>query len=253
MADSIIDDLLATLPDGELLDVRIGMFWSAVVVGVEGRRRCGLASNIHRGGHQHGQQTEVDAAGLLLELGARALAGLARSKSLIEASVGLAAINALLPRHEDRYVDLNAEQVIAERGEGKRVVVVGSFPFLKRLRDRVGSMAVMDLRPGKGDTPPESAAELLPQADLIALSGTSLINHTFGELMALCSPEALVMVLGPSTPLSPVLFDHGAQILAGSVVSSPGPSSKMKAPSFAPSVRAPPSGRCTPWASVSSP
>jgi uncharacterized protein (DUF4213/DUF364 family) len=218
MGGTIIDDLLADLPEGRLLDVRIGMFWSAAVVEVDGERRCGLASNIHQGGHRHGQQTEVDAAGLLLELGARNLAGLARSRSLVEASVGLAAINALLPRQEERYSDLNAEHVIAERGAGKRVVVIGSFPFLERLRDRVGSMAVMDLRPGYGDTPPEAAAELLPQADLVALSGTSLINHTFEGLMKLCSPEAIVMVLGPSTPLSPVLFDRGAHILAGSLV-----------------------------------
>jgi uncharacterized protein (DUF4213/DUF364 family) len=218
----IIDDLLSDLLDGDLLDIRIGAFWSAVLVEVAGERRCGLASNIHHGGHLHGQQTEVDAAGLLLELGARGVAGLARSRSLIEASVGLAAINALLPRHEERYGNLNAEHVIAERGKGKRVVVIGSFPFLKRLRDSVGSMAVMDLRPGKGDTPPEAASELLPQADLVALSGTSLINHTCEELLALCSPEAIVMILGPSTPLSPLLFDHGAHILAGSIVEDEG-------------------------------
>jgi uncharacterized protein (DUF4213/DUF364 family) len=130
----------------------------------------------------------------------------------------LATINALLPRHEARYTDLNAEQVLAEKGKGKRVVVIGSFPFLERLRDRVGSMAVMDLRPGHGDTPPEAASELLPEADLVALSGTSLLNHTFEKLISFCPSEALVIVLGPSTPLSPVLSDHGVNILAGSLV-----------------------------------
>ena len=218
MAGSVIEDLLAILPDGKLIDIRIGVFWSAVVVEVEGRRQVGLASNIHSGGHQHGHRTAVKAAGLLLELGGRTLAGLSRSKSVIEASVGLAAINALLPRQEERYVELNAEQVIADKGEGKRVAVIGSFPFLKRLRDRVGSMAVMDLRPGEGDTPPEAAAEVLPKADLIALSATSLINHTFEGLISLCPPDALIMVLGPSTPLSPILFEHGVHVLAGSIV-----------------------------------
>lgn len=218
MAGSVIEDLLAMLPDGKLIDVRIGVFWSAVVVEVEGRRRVGLASNVHSGGHQHGQQTEVDAAGLLMELSGGTLAGLARSKSLLEASVGLAAINALLPRHEERYVELNAEHVIAKRGEGKRVAVIGSFPFLKRLRDSVGSMAVMDLRPDKGDTPPEAAAEVLPKADVVVLSATSLINRTFEGLISSCSQNSLIIMLGPSTPLSPVLFEHGINILAGSIV-----------------------------------
>jgi hypothetical protein len=52
----------------------------------------------------------------------------------------------------------------------------------------------------------------------VAITGTTLINNTFEGLIALCRPEALVLVLGPSTPLSPILFDYGVHLLSGSIV-----------------------------------
>jgi hypothetical protein len=53
---------------------------------------------------------------------------------------------------------------------------------------------------------------------VVAITSSALINHTLDGLLALCRPEALVMMLGPSTPLSPRLFNHGVNILAGSIV-----------------------------------
>ncbi|NLG70882.1 MAG: hypothetical protein GX495_02400, partial [Chloroflexi bacterium] len=52
----------------------------------------------------------------------------------------------------------------------------------------------------------------------VALTGSALINHTLDRLLSYCRPEAQVMILGPSTPLSAVLFKHGATLLSGSVV-----------------------------------
>jgi hypothetical protein len=62
------------------------------------------------------------------------------------------------------------------------------------------------MRPRPGDLPAERAAEVLPQADVIALTGTSLTNHTYDALIGLCRPDAYVILLGGSTPLSPVMF-----------------------------------------------
>jgi uncharacterized protein (DUF4213/DUF364 family) len=215
---TMIDKLLATLPEGPVQDVRVGAFWTAVVIEVEGRRRCGLASTPRSEEHHHGGGPAVQDAGRLAEQRARDLAALARSESLIEAAIGVAAINALLPPCPERWVDINAEEVVAQHGIGKNVVLVGHFPFIPRLREAVGKLWVLEQQPGPGDLPSEAAPDIIPQADVVAITGMTLVNHTLEGLLALCRPEALVLVLGPSTPLSPALFDYGVHILSGSVV-----------------------------------
>lgn len=214
----IIDDLLVTLPDGLLREVRVGAFWTAVVVEVAGVQRCGLASTLSGSPDHHHGEPAVRDAGRLTERSAREVAGLARSGSPMETSIGMATINALLPPRQDAWVEINAEQVIARHGAGKRVAVVGHFPFIPRLREQVGKLWVLELRPVGDDLPADAAADVIPQADVLAITGTTLLNRTFEGLMALRRPEALVLVLGPSTPLSPVLFEHGVHILSGSVV-----------------------------------
>jgi uncharacterized protein (DUF4213/DUF364 family) len=214
----LIDDLLATLPDVPLREVKVGAFWTAVVVEVDGQPRCGLASTLRDDDHHQRGQAAVRDAGHLIERSALELAELARSGSLMEASIGMAAINALAPIREEGWMDVNAEEVIARHGAGKQVALVGHFPFIPRLRERVGKLWVLELRPRGEDLPADSASEVIPQADVLAITGTTLINHTFEDLMALRQPNALVLVLGPSTPLSPILFDYGVDILSGSVV-----------------------------------
>jgi uncharacterized protein (DUF4213/DUF364 family) len=214
---SLIDELLATLPDGLVWDIRVGAFWTAVVAEVDGQSRCGLASTLRaEENHHHGGGSAVREAGMLLGHSARELVGLARSCHAIEAAIGMATINALLPRHEERWVDLNAGEVIARRGADKRVALVGHFPFIPDVRERVGALSVLEQRPAGEDLPAEAARDVIPRADVVAITGTALLNHTFESLIALCRPE--VLVLGPSTPLSPILFRYGVHILSGSVV-----------------------------------
>ncbi|MGQ9501859.1 MAG: Rossmann-like domain-containing protein [Anaerolineae bacterium] len=216
---SVLDDLLATLPEGTINEVRVGAFWTAVVARVQGRRRCGLASTlIGENDYHHTGVDDVTDAGRLTSCTGRQLAALARSSNPLEVSIGMAAVNALLTPHPEHYVELNAEEVILTEGAGRRVAVVGHFPFLPRCRTVVGTLWVLEKRPQGDDLPAEAAHEVLPQADVVAMSATTLMNRTFDDLIALCRPDALVLMLGPSTPLSPVLFDYGVHILSGSVV-----------------------------------
>jgi uncharacterized protein (DUF4213/DUF364 family) len=213
----IIDDLIASLKgDAPLREVRVCAFWTAVVLD-DGR--CGLASTLRPDEPQcAGLAPPVRRAGHLLEGSALELAEYAKSERPLEASIGMAAINALLEVDESRCVELNAEEVILKHGADKNVAIVGHFPFIPRVREVAEKLWVLEKRPVGGDLPAEMAAEVLPQTDVAAITGTSLINHTFEGLMKLCRPDALVIVLGPTAPLSPLLFDHGVDVVSGSKV-----------------------------------
>ena len=60
--------------------------------------------------------------------------------------------------------------------------------------------------------------QLLPQADVVAVTATTLLNRTLPTVLAGVRGDAFVMLLGPSTPLTPVLFQFGFDVLCGTVV-----------------------------------
>jgi len=217
----VIADLLETLPDGEVLDVRIGLHWIAVVLETGGVQRCGLASTLRAADEaEHAKGPDVPQAGQLELYSGRELAALALNNQPTLASVGIAAINALLPLNPHLWREDNAGEVLARYGQGRRVALIGHFPFVSQLRSLVGDLQVLELVPQDGDLPASAAPEVLPHAEVVAITGMTLANHTLDGLLGLCDPKAQVMVLGPSTPLSPVLFDHGVDIISGAVVTA---------------------------------
>ncbi len=214
-----IDRLLNSLEtDAPVRQILVGAFWTAVVLDTE-PARCGLASTLRAEGG--GPWPPVTEPGRLQQRSGRQLAELLRSERILEASIGMAAFNALLQVDETALTEINADEIILERGAGRRVAIVGHFPFIERVRAEAAECWVLERHPGAGDLPAEQAAEVLPQADVVALTGTSLINHTFEELMALCRPDAFVLLLGPSAPLTAKLFEIGVNAISGTRVYDP--------------------------------
>lgn len=216
--ENILSTIIRTLPEGSPRQVCVGLHWTAVVMEVEGAIRCGLASTLNAP-HQHGIPA-VPQAGSLEKMSGLALAALAQAEQPTLVSVGMAAVNALMPQRPDSWVDLNAEDVIAAHGVGQAVALIGHFPFVERLQRRVGKLTVLELNPQPGDLPVSMAAEVLPTAKVVAITAMTLLNHTLDGLLKLCAPDALVILLGPSVPLDPNLFDMGVDILCGSIVTS---------------------------------
>ena len=212
----IIDELLSSLDyKASVGDIRQGPFQTAVLT-----HHCGLASTPHDSGSHH-SRIPVNEAGLLMDKDVRTLACMAKSESLFEATIGMATINSLIEIEEKRCAEINAGDLLAKKGQGKRVAIVGHFPFVPQLRSVAEELWVIERKPQEGDLPEEEADRLLQQAEVVGITGTAFTNHTLEHLLGLCNPKAYVVILGDTTPLSPMLFDYGISDLSGTRVIDP--------------------------------
>ncbi len=217
----IIDDLIKSLRPGRILSIQVGMSRTAVLAETSDGLRCGLAASLSNEEFGHRCEPRVAKAGHLLEMNAAELIGLIHSPSQTEASIALATINAFLPRVETPENDLNATDYLLKHGQDKNVALIGHFPFVDKMKPLVKNLWVLELNPHDGDLPADAAPQIIPQADFLAITATTLINQTFEQLVSLCREDATVIMLGPTTPLSPVLFDNGVDIISGTEILDP--------------------------------
>ena len=212
----ILNDLISKIDFNVYIkDIRQGVFHTAVL-----SRYCGLAATLPRDALKEDAPL-VEDAGSLLNKTAKELSQMACSGRILEAAIGMATINSLLEVDLQSCVELNAAEVILKKGEGRNVAVVGHFPFLKQVRDKAKCLWVIEKNPRESDFNESEADHLIPQADIVAITGTSLTNHTLEHLLKLCNAETYIIMLGDTVPLSPVLFDYGVDVLSGTRVTDP--------------------------------
>ncbi|MEJ2721668.1 MAG: DUF4213 domain-containing protein [bacterium] len=139
----ILDDVISTLDfDAPVRDVRLGVFHTGVLT-----RHCGLASTLPRNALQQ-KAPLVKEPGFLCDKSAQELTQLAYSESILEAAVGMAALNSLLEVDEAATVELNAADLILKRGEGRKVAIIGHFPFVPKVsQNRRPAPVVQPRRP----------------------------------------------------------------------------------------------------------
>jgi uncharacterized protein (DUF4213/DUF364 family) len=212
----IIEELLSTLNmEANVRDVRLGLFHTGVL-----SRNCGLASTLPRDALKQ-ERPAIREPGLLLGKSALELAQMAYSQSIPEAAIGMATINSLLEIDVESCRTLNARDLIAEKGRDKKVAIVGHFPFIPELRKVVKELWVIEKNPSEGDFSETESERVIPEADVVGITGTAFTNHTIGSLLELCHRGTYIVVLGDSAPLSPILFDYGINAVSGTKVIDP--------------------------------
>jgi hypothetical protein len=178
---------------------------------VRGRRVADLLGAIEATGHAPGHHPPGTAGG--------------PASVPLEQAAGIAALNAALAaalvQRGTTLGDENGLDLIARLGTGKHLAVVGAFPYLKTIRLEAARSWVLELDPSEDELPAAAAPEILPQADVVGITGSTLANGTLEALLRLCRRDAFVAVIGPTTPLSPILFDYGVDVLCGTLADDP--------------------------------
>lgn len=146
-------------------------------------------------------------------------------------ALGVAAMNALAALcwerrpHPDAGLEVGVDAFdAAEIRPGETVVVVGAFiPFLRELKRRRQPYLVLEQDPAtlKPEEmpfyrPAAQAPLVVPQADVLLVTGTTLLNDTLDGILAAARPGARKVVVGPTVGLVPdAYFRRGCHVLGG--------------------------------------
>ncbi|ATD80914.1 MULTISPECIES: DUF364 domain-containing protein [Desulfovibrio] len=217
----LYDALLDSVPDTALVKAfTYGKHWLMLESDSGG---IGLAQHFPLAqGMADSCQSRYDIVGQPL----RRVAEQVKSWDFNAASIGLAALNAAnntlaLVQQSPLRAALdrchgNAFDFFLSEANGKKVAVIGHFPGLAQLQQRC-ELSILERQPRPGDFPDTAAEYILPHQDLVFITGTTFINKTITRLLEL-TPKARVCLVGPSTPMNPLLFSHGLSSLSGLVV-----------------------------------
>lgn len=146
-----------------------------------------------------------------------------------QATVAMAAINSCInsrPLPEsvvlqpaDDHANLAVFEHFLPQLHHKKVVVIGHYPGIERYQDLM-QLSVLEKQPAAGDLPDSACEFLLPTADWVFLTASSLPNKTFPRLAELAW-NAKTVLMGPTVPWLPQLHEFGIDYLAGVDITDP--------------------------------
>lgn len=142
------------------------------------------------------------------------------SDNMVCRATAIAALNSLIDKIQT--VEINGFDILSRLSKGKRIAMVGHFNFTNQLRSMCRHLDVLELEPGPGDLSESCAPDVIPRADIVVITGTACVNGTIDGLLKLVEEAQMVMMLGPSTPMSKVFFEHKVDIVCGVQIDDPG-------------------------------
>ncbi len=193
---------------------------------VESEMGAGIASIP---GEPRGLDTHSELAGSNL----REIAQLVTSWNPIESALAVAAINSCVNTQASidaysakmgpkEYIASSTSSIFSEAPRlttGKKTAMIGHFH--SQLDHFAGTdLTIIERSPEAGDLPDPACEYVLPESDVVIITGMTFTNKTLPRLLEL-SQQALTILVGPSVPFVPEIFRKQVDILAPTLVDNP--------------------------------
>lgn len=142
--------------------------------------------------------------------------------------LGIATLSALASQDcvqtfAERLPDTDAPHAANIRPEENVVLVGALVPFMRSLHRR--RIAYRVLEKDRAAIPPDyaasfvsadEAANVIPTADVLIVTGSTLANDTLGGILSLKAPSTRIAIVGPTVPMVPeAFFENGCEIVGG--------------------------------------
>lgn len=213
---SLYDTIIDNTPSGTVVEHTIsGERWSASLCG----NTLGMA-----------MAAECDSISPMFPAGlagmdTKDIAPAIKSWNFREASLALSAVN-LCCNTREHMEALGCEEPFKNYCtagldvRGKTIAAVGHLHLTEELHREAKQVYILEREPQSGDYPDSACDVILPQCDIVIITGATIINKTLPHLLSLCK-DAYTILIGPSVPMCPALLEHGIDRLSGLAVTDP--------------------------------
>ena len=193
----------------------------------------GIKLNTGHAGLCHTQQSELspqccqvnEKAGTFAGSKALELASLAKSWDFIESGIGIATLNALfqiiIEREPSLYL-LSEENIIdgIRIKKDDTVVMVGNIrPLIHPINEKTDKVYIIERNPlhrDEGTLPDTACEEYLPNADIIAITGSAIANGSIDYVLKASKNAKAIVIVGPTCSMIPdPLFSRGVTAIGG--------------------------------------
>jgi len=199
---SIYHQLISNMDDSvKVADVFCGISWTAVL---SDAGDLGMAMTTASYGIAKNSE-------IMIGKPLKQVAKLVKSWNFYDASIGMAAINA----YYNTPARLKANNCFQPNRDfctfgldlkDKNISMIGHLRHEEGLFAKAKSVNIIEYHPQFGDYPATASEYLLPQSDIVIITGSSFVNKTIPRLLEL-SKNAFTIVCGPTTPMHAELLE----------------------------------------------